>query len=156
MSNPLLPLVRFLFLTAAFAHTGCGSTGGPLPTPSPAVLQVGGTYQITQQAVSDTCGQTGNPVPVSGTVTHTPGASTFTLRDTGGTTFSGTVQNNGEFTATATFGPDAAGDTFAQRLAGRFTTTGFTAQLDVEVSPRNCRFTRAWTAAKQGAPNIFP
>ena len=157
MSNPLLPSVRILlWATAAITHSACGGSGGPLPTPTTGLLQVGGTYQIAQQAVSDTCGQTGNPVAVTGTVTHSPGASTFTLRDTGGTTFSGTVQNTGDFASTATFGPDAAGDTFSQRLAGRFATSGFTAQLDVEVSPRNCRFTRNWTATKLGTPNIFP
>jgi hypothetical protein len=117
---------------------------------------VAGTYQITQTAISDSCGQTGNPAAVTGTVTHTPGASAFSLQDTGGTTFTGTVQNNGDFAATATFGPDASGNTFAQRLAGRFVTAGFTGQLDVEVSPRNCRFTRNWSAVKQGAPNVFP
>ncbi|MEO5823920.1 MAG: hypothetical protein ABIT71_25725 [Vicinamibacteraceae bacterium] len=115
-----------------------------------------GTYQITQTAVSDTCGQTGTPAAVTGTVTHTPGAATFSLQDTGGTNFSGAVQNNGDFTATATFGPDTSGNTFAQRLAGRFTASGFSGQLDVEVSPRNCRFTRSWSAAKPGAPNVFP
>ena len=141
---------------------GCGgsSPSAPTPTPSPSptpgVLQVAGTYQITQAAVSDTCGQTGTPAAVTGTVTHAPGATTFSLADTGGTTFSGTVQNSGDFAATATFGPDAGGNTFAQRLAGRFTTAGFSGQLDVDVSPRGCRFTRNWSAVKQGAPNVFP
>jgi len=40
--------------------------------------------------------------------------------------------------------------------SGCFTTNGFTALLAVRVSPRNCDFTRNWTAAKQGAPNVFP
>jgi hypothetical protein len=139
---------------------GCGggtpNTPTPTPPPTPAVLQVAGTYQITQAAVSDTCGQTGTPAAVTGTVTHAPGAGTFSLADTGGTTFSGTVQNTGDFTSTATFGPDAGGNTYMQRLAGRFTATGFSGQLDVDVSPRNCRFTRTWSAVKQGAPNTFP
>ena len=153
--------MRSLVLGAVMATqaAGCGG-GGPEPptgpSPTPGVLQVAGTYQITQTAVSDTCGQTGTPAAVTGTVTHTPGASAFSLQDTGGTTFTGTVQNNGDFTSTATFGPDASGNTFAQRLVGRFVTTGFSGQLDVEVSPRNCRFTRNWSAAKQGAPNVFP
>jgi hypothetical protein len=136
------------------AATTCG--GGPASPGTPAVLRVAGQYQITQQAVSDTCGQTGTPQAVTGTVTHEPGAGAFTLRDTGGTSFTGTVQSNGDFTATATFGPDAAGDTFTQRLAGRFTTAGFAGQLDVDVTPRACRFTRNWTATKQGSPNIIP
>ena len=155
--------LRWLVLGAVVGMpaAGCGGsstspTPTPTPTPTPGVLQLAGTYQITQTAVSDTCGQTGNPAAVTGMVTHAPGAATFSLQDTGGTTFSGTVQNNGEFTSTATFGPDASGNTFAQRLAGRFTTTGFGGQLEVDVSPRGCRFTRNWTAVKQGGSNVFP
>jgi len=36
------------------------------------------------------------------------------------------------------------------------TTAGFSATLRVDMAPRNCRFTRSWTAAKQGAPNVIP
>jgi hypothetical protein len=141
---------------AAGCGGGSSTSPSPGPSPTPGVLQVAGTYQITQTAVSDTCGQTGNPAAVTGTVTHVPGAPAFSLQDSGGTTFTGTVQNTGDFTSTATFGPDASGNTFAQRLAGRFTTSGFGGQLDVEVSPRNCRFTRTWSAVKQGVPNVIP
>lgn len=143
---------------------GCGGGGSsptspspaPSPAPTPGVLQVAGQYQITQQGVSDTCGQ-GTQIPsVAGTVTHAAGASTFTLADTGGTTFTGTVQTNGSFTATAQFGPDASGQTFVQQLQGRFTTNGFTGELRVEVRPRNCNFVRNWTATKSGGPNVIP
>jgi hypothetical protein len=113
-------------------------------------------YRIDQQGVTDTCNQ-GTQIPaVNGTVTHTPSSSTFTMSDTGGTNFSGTVENNGNFVANAVFGPDSGGQTFTQRLQGRFTTTGFTGQLAVDVQPRNCNFTRNWTATKQGSPNTFP
>ena len=148
-------------LVLTMISSGCGGGGSPAsptpaPTPTPGVLQVAGQYQIAQQAVTDTCGQ-GTQIPsVSGTVTHGPGASTFTLADTGGTTFTGTVQTTGAFNATAQFGPDASGQTFSQQLAGRFTTGGFTAELRVEVRPRNCNFTRNWTATKQGTPNVIP
>ena len=70
--------------------------------------------------------------------------------------FSGTVERDGSFIATATVGPDPSGQTYSERLEGRFTASGFSATLRVDVSPRNCRFTRSWTAAKQGAPNVFP
>jgi hypothetical protein len=142
----------------AVAWGGCGGGGGPTtpPPPQPGVLQVAGTYQIVQQAVTTTCNDSGTPIPVTGVVTHTPGAGTFVLADTGGTTFNGTVQANGDFTANAVFGPDARGNTFTQRLAGRFAATGFTGRLQVDVSPQTCAFTRDWTATKQGAPNVFP
>jgi hypothetical protein len=95
-------------------------------------------------------------VSFTGTVVHTTGGTTFTLTDTVGTRFSGTVERDGNFTATATQGPDAGGQTYAERLEGRFTTSGFSAGLRVDVSPRNCRFTRNWTATKQGTPNVIP
>ena len=143
-----------VWLVAALV-TGCGGGATPV-TPTPGVLQVAGQYQIAQQGITDTCGQ-GTQIPsVTATVAHAAGAGTFSMADSGGTTFTGTVESSGDFTANAVFGPDAAGQTFTQRLQGRFVTTGFTAQLSVQVAPRTCAFTRAWTATKQGAPNVFP
>jgi hypothetical protein len=120
------------------------------------VLQIGGDYAITQQSVETTCGDTGAPIPVAGVVTHWPGSADFALRDTCGTTFTGNVQTNGLFAATAILGPDNSGQTFTQRLEGRFMSNGFTARLTVDVTPRNCRFTRDWAAVKQGQANIVP
>jgi hypothetical protein len=91
------------------------------------------------------------PVSFTGTVAHTAGGTTFTLTDAVGTRFAGTVDQDGHFTATATVGPDSGGQTYAERLEGRFTATGFSAMLRVDVTPRNCWFTRSWAAAKQGA-----
>ncbi len=98
----------------------CGGSPptGPGPSPGPAVLSVGGQYRIDQQGVTDTCNQ-GTQIPsVNGTVTHTPSSFTFTMSDTGGTNFSGTVENNGNFVANAVFGPDSGGQTFTPALAG--------------------------------------
>jgi hypothetical protein len=142
----------------AMALGGCGGgDGGPTgPAPQPGVLQVAGTYQIVQTAVSTTCNDGGTPIPVTGVVTHSPGSDAFVLADTGGTTFTGTVRTSGDFTAAAVFGPDASGRTFTQRLEGRFAATGFTARLAVDVRPQDCTFTREWAATKQGTPNVFP
>jgi uncharacterized protein YdeI (BOF family) len=131
--------------------TSCGGSGtSTTPTPAPSGSSgIAGTYQIVQRAVETTCGDTGTPATVNGTVTTTAGSDAFVLRDTGGTTFNGTVQANGQFTANAVFGPDANGQTFTQRLEGSFTSTGFTARLSVDVQPRNCRFTRDWIGTKQ-------
>jgi hypothetical protein len=147
-----------LMIIGAMVATSPNCGGGPSPPtgPTPGVLQVAGQYQIVQQTVDNTCGDTGTPPAVTGTVTHAPGADSFVLADTGGTTFNGTVRTTGEFTATAVFGPDGAGNTYTQRLEGRFTTAGFTGRLGVDVSPRNCRFTRDWTGTKQGSPNVLP
>ncbi|HEX6976241.1 MAG TPA: hypothetical protein VF147_17660 [Vicinamibacterales bacterium] len=149
--------MRFVtpFVIAAII-TGCGGSSPSQPS-QPNVLQVAGQYQITQQGVETSCGDGGATIPsVTATVTHAAGASSFSMRDTGGTTFSGTVQNNGDFSATAVFGPDAGGDTYTQRLEGRFSTSGFTGRLTVTVTPRGCAFTRNWTAVKQGSANVFP
>jgi len=156
-------LILCFWLLAIFHATGCGG-GTPTPpssptspTPSnPGVLQVSGAYQISQTALDDNCGMSSAPVTFMGNVAHTAGATTFTFTDTVGTRFSGTVERDGNFTATATQGPDSGGQTYNERLEGRFTATGFAATLRVDVSPRNCRFTRSWTAAKQGAPNVVP
>ena len=134
-------------LVACGGDTG-GPTGPTVPTP-PGVIVVAGTYQIVQRTVETTCGDTGTPATVTGTVTNTPGTTPFVLSDTGGTTFNGSVQPNGAFNATAVFGPDSGGQTFTQRLEGTFTSTGFTARLNVDVTPRNCRFARDWTGTRQ-------
>jgi hypothetical protein len=157
--RPFRPFTTIVLMTVVSMMTGpigCGggsSSPGPTPTPTPQpgtpTNQITGTYQIVQRAVETTCGDTGTPATVNGTVTTTAGSDAFVLRDTGGTTFNGTVQTNGQFTANAVFGPDASGQTFTQRLEGTFTTTGFTGRLNVDVQPRNCRFTRDWTGTKQ-------
>ena len=151
-------LLLVICLLAASVACGGGNGGGNGNPGGPQlrVLRVAGAYQIVQQAVETTCNDTGTPATVTGTVTHTAGASTFVMRDTGGTTFEGTVQPDGQFTARAVFGPDSGGQTYTQSLEGRFTTTAFTGRLGVDVQPRDCRFTRNWTATKQGAPNEFP
>ena len=147
-ARPLWTLLLFAVLPP-LTDAGCGD--GATPTrPSPSVFQVSaipGNYQIAQTPVTTTCGDTGNPPTVTGAVTLT-GSDSFQLRDTGGTTFTGTVANDGRFTATATLGPDASGQTFSQRLEGTFTTSGFTGVLNVTVQPRNCAFTRNWTGTK--------
>jgi hypothetical protein len=158
-----MPILIVCFWLIAIVHTiGCGGNPSTPSSPTsptgsnPGVLQVAGSYQISQTAVDDTCGMSSAPVSFAGTVAHTAGATTFVLTDTVGTRFTGTVERDGNFTATATQGPDSGGQTYFERLEGRFTTSGFSSALRVDVSPRNCRFTRSWTAVKQGAPNVIP
>ena len=73
--------VRAAALAAATLGAACGGDGGPTttPPPQPGVLQVAGAYQIQQREVATTCNDAGAPIPVTGTVTHTPGASAFVL-----------------------------------------------------------------------------
>lgn len=154
MTISLRSAVAAVILTTNSVAGGCGKSDTG-PSQAPPVLQVAGGYQITQQPLTDTCGG-GQPAAVTGTVTHAAGSSTFSLSDTGGTTFNGSVQNSGDFTANAVFGPDSGGQTYTQQLQGRFATDGFTATLSVQVTPRNCDFTRRWNATKQGARNVIP
>jgi hypothetical protein len=144
LSLSLAPLI--LAFVCSQAACGGGDVGGGGPT-SPGTLAIAGTYQIVQRAVSTTCGDTGSPPTVTGTVTHTPGTTPFVLSDTGGTTFNGNVQPDGAFVANAVL--ESGGQTFTQRLEGTFSPTGFTARLNVTVSPRNCAFTRDWTGTRQ-------
>ena len=120
------------------------------PTTS-AGLSITANYQIVQSTITTSCGDTGAPATVTGWVTLT-GPDTFQLRDTGGTTFNGSVAGDGRFSATAVFGPDAGGQTFTQRLEGTFTSGGgFTGRLDVAVTPRNCAFARTWTGTRSSS-----
>ena len=137
-----------LFVVVAICCASFLACGGGTNGPGQTGLSIAGSYAIVQRSVSDTCGDTGTPANVTGTVTHTQGTTTFVLRDTGGTTFNGTVQSDGSFTANAVFGPDAGGQTYTQQLSGTFTSSGFTARLTVQVTPRNCTFTRDWTGTK--------
>jgi hypothetical protein len=142
--------------TATLVVNATGDTGGTvsatvtLPVNGPPTrsgLFITGNYQIAQAAVTTTCGDTGTPATVTGWVTLT-GPDAFQLRDTGGTTFTGTVQDDGRFVANAVFGPDAGGQTYTQRLEGTFGASGFTGVLSVTVQPRACAFTRNWTATR--------
>jgi hypothetical protein len=119
--------------------------GGP---PTANGLFITGNYQIVQTAIATSCGDTGTPATVTAWVTLT-GGNAFQLRDTGGTTFTGTVEAGGPFTANAVFGPDSGGQTYTQRLEGLFVSgAGFTGTLNVTVQPRNCAFTRGWTGTR--------
>ena len=135
----------------ATANSRGVSTTVTVPVSGPTTssgLSITANYQIVQSTISTTCGDTGTPATVTGWVTLT-GPDTFQLRDTGGTTFSGSVGSDGRFSATAVFGPDASGQTFTQRLEGTFASGGgFTGRLDVSVAPRNCAFARSWTATR--------
>ena len=109
-----------------------------------------------QQTVDNTCGDTGTPSAVTGTVTHTPGAEAFVLADTGGTTFTGTVQTTGDFTATRGVRARRHGQHLYATPRGPLHENRFTGRLGVDVSPRACRFTRDWTRDQAGLANVLP
>jgi hypothetical protein len=91
-------------------------------------------------------------------VTHTPGASRFTLAH-GSNSFAGSVAADGGFT-TDPLALNDAGSALTVALQGRFMATGLTATVTVDVRPPApapaCRYLVQWTGAKQGAPNVIP
>src|SRR5215510_3533494 len=142
----------------------CGGGQSPPSSPTPVQLQVGGAYQILKTTLENACDGILTPGTVTGTVSHTAAAQTFTLNDSF-TSFSGTVQSNGAFAIVAT--PTAPGHTGAPMTTvfdgGRFTTTGFEVQVRLEINgplaPEPfpaCRVTQVWRGTKQGAPNVIP
>src|SRR5262245_38109357 len=95
-STSVLSAVLVL-LPLALGACGGGSspTSNPPPTPVP-VLSVGGAYTVAVALGTNSCGAvTVAPQPTS--VTHTPGASRFSLMH-GANTFNGTVAPAGSFT----------------------------------------------------------
>jgi len=140
----------------AVALGACGGSSSPA-TPAAPVLSVGGTYSVAVALGQNTCG----PVTVATqptSVTHTPGANRFTLVH-GSNGFAGSVSTDGSFT-TDPLALNDAGSALSVVLRGRFSTTGLTATVTVDVvrpapAPA-CRYLVQWTGTKQGAPNVIP
>jgi len=138
------------------AFCACGGSSSPTTPPTP-VLSVAGTYAVVVALGQNSCG----PVTVATqatSVTHMPGANRFTLVH-GSNSFSGSVTTDGSFT-TDPLALNDAGSTLSVVLQGRFSTTGLTATVTVDVVPpapaSACRYLVQWTGTKQGAPNVIP
>jgi hypothetical protein len=150
---------QVLFVCQLVTLGACGGGSSPTntPTPSPPVLSVGGAYSVAVTLGSNTCGPvTVAPQPTS--VTHTPGASRFSLVH-GANTFAGSVAGDGAFTTDPLNLADGA-TALTVTLQGRFTTSGLQATATVVMRPPapapSCQYTVAWTGTKQGAPNVIP
>jgi hypothetical protein len=142
-------------LLAALA--GCGGGGGGTPTPSSRVIQVAGTYPTAVTLGENSCG-TVTVMPNPTVVAHTPGATRVTLTHVG-TSYSGPLAADGTFTTEAVTVRDSAGTASTIRIAGRFSATGFDAQVTVDVQPASgaaCRYIVRWVGTKDGAPNVLP
>jgi hypothetical protein len=147
----------FVFWVLVLVLGGCGGGSSGPSTPAAPLLSVGGTYSVAVALGTNTCGAvTVAPQPTS--VTHTPGASRFTLVH-GATTFAGSVAADGGFT-TDPLALNDGGSALTVTLQGRFTTTALTAMVTVSVRPPapapTCQYVVAWNGTKQGAPNVIP
>jgi len=155
---------RWTAAVLCVAGSGCGSNGSTTG-PTPATIQVAGSYNIHKVTASDTCGgsQAGDAFDNPGEVRQ-PSATTFVLNDHGTRDLSGTLSADGTFAIapvqSLVQNTIPATDTFAN---GRFTVQGFQVRVttDLQSNPiapggGACRVVVDWTGAKQGAPNVIP
>jgi hypothetical protein len=147
--------MRLETLFAVLALAACGGSAGP-GGGSP-VLTVGGSYQISPTVLSNPCGSV-QVLPGPATVTQSAGAPDFRLTHAG-QTYTGRVESGGSFTTEPLLITFAPGSTDTVTISGRFTTAGFDATVAVDTAHAGaapCRYTVAWAASKQGAPNVIP
>ena len=143
---------------AALCLVSCGGGGTTPPSTTPpqtAVPQVGGQYNVAVRLQQNECPAQPTVQPQPTSVTHTAGASAFTLAH-GGLTVSGTVARDGAFTTQPLAVPDPQGPA-TLTIAGRFTTSGLDATVTVAVTAASgaCRYLVNWTGTKQGSPNVL-
>ena len=146
-------------LLLAVLLTACG--GGPAtPSPDPNALHVAGTYIITRAYISNTCIPEipGVLATVTGTVTHAPGATQFTLANSDGGNFGATIQPDASFTSGIRHQIGANGEAYDLLFEGQFSVQGFRAMVSVDLfrAAAPCRSVLDWTGMKQGAPNVIP
>jgi hypothetical protein len=147
----------FAVLLVGTAFAACGGSDPAAPSPSSDQLQVAGSYQITPTLGQNGCGSV-TVLPGPAQVTHAAGATEVRLSHVG-QTYSGRVQPNGDFTMDPLVISFAPGSTDTVRIGGRFSTTGFEADVSVDAAHAGaapCRYLVRWQATKQGSPNVIP
>ena len=155
MGTPTLALLSGLL-------AGCGGGNGTsAPPAAPAgTLHVAGTYTIARSYVSNTCDPEipGATTTVTGTVTHAPGGSQFTLANSDGGNFNARIEADGTFTSGVQSRIGVNGESYDLLFEGRFAVQGFRATVAVDLFRAGgaCRSVLDWEATKQGAPNVIP
>jgi len=121
------------------------------------VIQVGGAYQVNPTLLANGCGSvTVQPGPAQ--VAHTPGAADLRLSHAG-QTHTGRIERSGAFVTDPLVISFAAGSTDTVRMEGRFTTSGFEANVTVDAAHTGaspCRYVVGWQASRQGGANVIP
>lgn len=137
-------------MAAALWLASCGGGGtGPSSTVVP---QVAGQYDVVARLQQNDCPATPIVLPQPTSVTHTAGASEFTLVH-GGLRVTGTVGRDGSFATQPLAVADPQGPANLA-IAGRFTTGGLEATVTVSVTTP-CRYLVGWTGSKLGSPNVL-
>lgn len=149
---------RFALLFFAVVSPACGGGSNTPATPAApsSLLAVAGTYPTGATLVADrnTCGSV-TVQDNATTVTHTAGSTEVALAHAG-TTYRGTINPTGRFTTTPVNLTAADGD-YTITLSGQFTTTGFTATVELtRRSATTCAYAVNWVGTKQGPPNTIP
>ena len=141
------------FLVAAVA-VACSSCGDSDPGPIPGAISVGGTYQTAVTLVSNDCpGQTVQQHPT--VVNHVQGGEALSLVHAG-STYSGTLTNDGAFTTTPVT-QVFDGISYVISISGQFTETTIDAAVLVQAGRQPpCSFTARWAGPKSGNPNVIP
>lgn len=123
--------------------------------PPAAIPQIGGQYDVAVRLSQNDCPATPTVLPQPTSVTHTAGASAFTLVH-GGLRVTGSVGRDGAFTTQPLAVQDALGPA-TLTIGGRFTANGLeaTATVSVTATGNACRYLVTWTGAKQGPPNVL-
>jgi hypothetical protein len=142
-----IALVACVFIVACGGGgTSSGTTNPPGSTNTSAIA---GNYQTAVSLTSNGC--TGIAVQNNPTlVTHTAGATTFTMAHAG-TEYQGTLAANNSFTTTPK--PVVAGSvTHTLTIAGQFGTNSFTADVTVAVTGSGngapCQYVVRWVGSK--------
>lgn len=161
-SKPAIGVVGMLSVTRALAALLLGlpacASGTTDPDPDPVVLRVAGTYTTAVSLTENSCGSGITVQPLATVVTHAAGAAALGLQH-GPLNYTGTVTTAGAFTTQPNVVQDA-GVQSTLNIAGQFSTTGFIADVTVDVvqssAPTSCRYKVHWVGTKQGAANTIP
>jgi hypothetical protein len=137
------------------ASCGGGATPPSTTPPQTAVPQVAGQYDVAVRLQQNDCPAIPTVQPQPTSVTHTSGASAFTLAH-GGLTVAGSVVRDGTFTTQPLAVQDPQGPA-TLAMAGRFTPAGLEATVTVSVTASSgaCRYLVGWAGTKLGSPNVL-
>ena len=144
----------------ALACISCGSLPPSSPTPPPGVLSVAGSYTVTKSYVDTGCGTDLASLSASIVVDHTPGSTSFTIRESF-MTYHGQVSPDGRF-ETEDLVPEHDPPLRITLRDGRFSATGLEARNVWEMfrngasAPATCSGALSYSGRRVTGTNTFP
>src|SRR5262245_28584730 len=161
-----LASLRAMHLRRAYAaalallSVSCGSSPPSSPTAPQAVLSVGGSYTVTKAYVDTGCGTDLASLSASILVEHTPGSTSFTIRESF-MTYHGRVSPDGRF-ETEDLVPEHDPPLRITLRDGRFSATGLEARNVWEMfrngasAPATCSGALSYSGRRVTGTNTFP